>query len=377
MAERGRICLHAPYLYPLFVDGEIPFAGGAETQQAAIARELRARDFDVSVVACDYGQPQEVVLEGIRFIRSYDPERGVPGIRFVHPRLTKTVAALQSARADVYYARGAGLIPGLTYDVARRMRSGFVLACAHDLDTEPDLPRLPNPRDRWWHRRAVRHADRLLAQSRTQQLCFREHFGRKADVVPNLVYPSDPGPPAEEREEVVWLSTYKESKRPDWFVSLARRLPARPFVMRGVMPPPPSSNAAWDVARTSARELPNLTVDGYLSRSELPTFLSSAALFVHTSPAEGFPNTLLEAWAHGVPSIVCNDPDGVVRREGLGEAVSDREELATTVEAWMNDPERRSEAARRARRYVADCHGPEVVMEALAGVFDAVIRRRP
>jgi hypothetical protein len=35
------VCFFAPYLWPAFSEGQIEFAGGAETQQAALARGAR------------------------------------------------------------------------------------------------------------------------------------------------------------------------------------------------------------------------------------------------------------------------------------------------------------------------------------------------
>jgi len=130
MSGRGRVCVHAVHLWPQFSGGKVLFAGGAETQQALIARGLVQRGFDVTVVTCDYGQPRDTVVEGIRFLSTYPPHRGIPVLRFFYPRLWRTVAALNQADADVYYVRGGGLEAGITYDVARSRRAAFVLGSA-------------------------------------------------------------------------------------------------------------------------------------------------------------------------------------------------------------------------------------------------------
>ena len=229
--------------------------------------------------------------------------------------------ALAAADADVYYVRGGALEAGQAYDAARLRGASFVFGAAHDHDARASLPLLSKPRDRWWYRRALRGAHTIIAQTLFQQQLFRDESGLSSTVIRNLVevpaVASDPGRDG----PVVWLATYKPAKRPDWFLALARALPQRRFVMCGVVPIWPETTESWERAQAAARELPNLEVRGYLEQSEVTALLAGASLFVHTSPVEGFPNTVLEAWASGVPSVTAVDPDGVVRREGCGEVV--------------------------------------------------------
>lgn len=372
-----RVCFFSPLLWPVWSGGRVEFAGGAELQQARLARGLAARGLDVTVVTCDFGQPSPAVVHGVRVLKTYRPEDGLPVLRFFHPRLSRSVAALRAADADVYYVRCASLEAGLAHDVARARGAAFVFAAAHDDDARRALPLLPNPRDRWWYGRALRGADAVIAQSGVQRELFRSEWGRESTVVRNLVeLPPAPAPGA--GRDVVWLATYKASKRPDWFTGLARALPEQRFVMAGVVPRPGEPASAWEAARAAAGELPNLEVRGFLGPERVAELLRGAALFVHTSPAEGFPNTLLEAWAHGVPSVSCVDPDGVVARHGLGEVAGDRAGLARAVAAWMAAPERRREAGARARGYAEREHAPAAVVAALADVLErAAAARRP
>ena len=370
---RGRVCFFASHLWPSFSEGAIAFAGGAEVQQAALARGLASRDYDVTVVTCDYGQGPRVVREGITFLGSHPPQSGLPVLRFFHPRLTGNVRALLAARADVIYVRGAGMQAGLGHDVARFTRAGFVFAAAHEGDANRALPLVPPGRDRWWASRAIRGADAVIAQTRVQQEGFRREWARESVLLPNLVemppQPVDPGGPG----AALWLSTYKESKRPDLVLELARRHPELRFVMAGVIPPPPLTRATFERAQAAARAMPNLEVLGHVDRADLERFFARGALLVHTSPSEGFPNTLLEAWAHGLPSVASFDPDGIAVREGLGEVAADTEGLEAAVVRRMADPAWRREAGARARRYVEERHTPGAVVAGLAAILDPVI----
>lgn len=371
--SRGRICIYAPYAYPLFTQGRVEFTGGAEVQQVAIARGLAARGFEVHLATCDYGQPPHVLLDGITVHRTYRPDAGVPVLRFFHPRLTRVLAALTAADAEAYYVRGSGFPAGITHDVARARGAAFVLGAAHDHDARRTLPLQNNPRDRWWYRRALRGAWTVVAQTETQRRMFASEFGRTSEVIPNLVeVPAVAGAAAGEGP-VVWLATYKPSKRPDWFTELARRMPDHRFVMCGVIPIPPDTRDAWDAARRSAEACPNLEVRGYVDHDRIGELFRSAALFVHTSPVEGFPNTVLEAWAHGVPSVTAVDPDGVVVREGLGEVADGLPAMEAAIRRLLADPAGRTAAGARARGYVERHHAPTAVLDRLATLFDRVV----
>lgn len=371
-----KVCFHAPLLWPLWSGGRVAFTGGAEVQQARLARGLAARGVDMTVVTCDYGQPSPTTVHGVRVRKTYALDAGWPVLRFFHPRLSRTLAALLAADADVYYVRGASLEAGVAFEAAQLRGRAFVFGAAHDGDASTRLPLLRNPRDRAWYRRALRGAQAVVAQTGAQRDAFRREFGIEATIVRNLVEVPDQPTDVASRGDVVWLATYKSSKRPDWFVDLARALPDRRFVMCGIVPIPPETTEAWDRAQAAARELPNLDVRGYLDQERVGELYRAAALFVHTSPAEGFPNTVLEAWAHGVPTISCVDPDGIVAREGLGEVVGDPVALAAAVERAMSSPEWRRETGARARAHAMREHAPEAVLAQLEAVFRSAANRR-
>lgn len=370
----ARLCFHVPYLYPLVAAGPVRYTGGLEVQQWLITRALARRGFDVQVVTCDFGQPPVVTHEGVTFHRSFPPHAGLPGIRFFHPRLTATTAALAAADADVYVMKGSGLLAGVTLDVARARGRKFAFLCSHDMDAwhrRPDL----RPWEDWWSRRALRHADLRIAQTRWQRDEFARSWNLPFEVVPNAVervaHPSDPGQPG----SVVWLATYKESKRPGWFTDLATRMPHQRFVMHGVIPEPPLTREAYDQALRVAATHSNLEVGGFLDHDQLSGLFAGAALLVHTSPAEGFSNVFLEAWAHGIPTVTTVDPDQVIAREGLGIVASDPGALHEAVAALLADPEQRRAIGARARAYVAREHDLERIADRYRQLFDEVLAR--
>jgi glycosyltransferase involved in cell wall biosynthesis len=372
MNSRGRVCFHAPSLYPILSCGAIEFVGGAEMQLALITRGLAHRGFEISIVTCDYGQPSNLKIDGIRLLKSYPPSGGVPILRFFHPRRSRSMRALLKADAEVYYARGIGIHVGETYEIARWKRASFVLGTANDSDVDRNFPRHPEIRARWWARRALDNADAIIAQNRYQRRRYLSEFGRESEVIPNLVEIPETVVDAGQPGAVIWLGTYKPSKRPEWFTNLAKRLPHQRFVMCGF---PTDHRETWEAAQAVAREQPNLEVRGFMEHNHLQELFGQAALFVHTSPSEGFPNTLLEAWAHGLPCIAAVDPDEVIQSVGLGEVVGSFEELERAVRHWLGDPALRRAAGEHARAYVLARHSPDDVLELFGTLLDRMVEQ--
>jgi glycosyltransferase involved in cell wall biosynthesis len=358
-----RIAFVVPYGYPALAGGgaDFDYVGGAEMQQARLARVLAARGHDVWMVSADFGQPARVRIDGVTIERAYAPFGGIPGLRFFHPRWSGIAAALDRVRPDVVYQRTAGGLTGQCALWARLHGKRFVFACAHDFDALPASPFLSNPRDRWLYRWGLHHADRVLAQSAPQAAAFRAHHGITAPVVRNVV--EVPVVPRSEdgAERVLWLGTMKPDKRPEWALDAARALPELAFTIAGGPPPPPMSPAFFHRFEAEAKGLANVEVTGFVPPADVPALLERAALFAHTSPAEGFPNTLLEAWARGVPSVSVVDPDGAVSRWGAGMLVPGRDEFVEAVRLLMYDPARRRALGAAARRYVLEHHAPEAV----------------
>jgi glycosyltransferase involved in cell wall biosynthesis len=379
MTRTPRVCLFAEFLYPVVSGGRVPFAGGIEVQLSHLGRGLAKRGFDVHAVTCDYGQPDPWVTEGLTLHKSYPPFGGIPVLRFLHPRLTRGLAALARADADVYVFRGASMWAGIVHAFARARGRRFVWMTGHDHDVLRTLPDVRGARERLLVPRAIRGADAIVTQTRSQESRLLADWGLRSTVIMNSV----PVPPAAEvvdagaARTLTWLSTYRAAKRPEWFLRFAERHPDIPCRMAGVVPGPPDTDEVFRAARAAAARLPNLEVQGTVPFDRAGAFLTGSALFAHTSPAEGFPNTLLESWARGIPSVSAFDPDGIVEREHLGACRTDYEAWEREIEQRLADPFLRRAEGARARAWVQANHAPEVVHERLATLLRDVLAGRP
>lgn len=374
---RPHVCFVSLFLYPILnASAGIELAGGAEVQQSIVARLLRDDGFRVSVLTGDYGQPAFEDLGGIHVYRVPSPgHRGVKGLRFIHPLVTDVVAGLGRIDPDIVYYRVAGFRAAAAAWYARTRGKCFVYACASDREfQERSISGLPR-RDEWLFRAALRSADAVLVQNLRQRELLANNFRREAVVVPNCYAEPSAGRAAHEGP-VVWVGTFKPVKRPELFIELARRFPSKKFLMIGGADNTNDPDQAYHrQMRALASVVTNLTFVGYVPFSEVGKHIDNASLLVNTSDREGFPNTFLQAWIRGVPTLSFVRPEvtpgrfGTIACDDLEDMTSHLRALSTQVAAWQT-------ASQACEAHFNAVHGVDVVMQSYRNLFQGLIQPR-
>lgn len=322
--------------------------GGEQVQQTLLARSLVRRGYEVSMVVYDYGQPDAAAWDGVTTYRSFREQAGLPVLRFVHPRWTNTWKALRKADADVYYLSCAGMHLGLAAMFCRRHGRKLVFRVAHDSDCVPDELLIKYWRDKRLYEYGLRRADLILVQTRKQREAMRANYRLDSKVAGMLVQSCGSRP--ERKVDVLWVNNLRQFKRPDLLLALARRLPALNFCMIGGEQPG-AAELYRSIAAEAAR-LPNLSFLGRVPYHQMAPHYAGARVFVNTSDNEGFPNSYLQAWVHGTPTVAFFDPDGVIAAEGLGHAVGNLDEMAQRVARLVADDALRQAASERCTAYM-------------------------
>jgi glycosyltransferase involved in cell wall biosynthesis len=367
-AVRGRpdgtlsVCFVAPHAWPVFSgDRSIALVGGAEVQQAILARLFASRGYRVSMICLDFGQPAHTTVDGVGVHRLFRMDDGIPVVRFVHPRLTSMWRALKAADADVYYYRSAAMWVGVLAEFCRRHGKRLVYAGASDKDFDPDQGgQIKYARDRWLFRRGVARAHAIVAQNERQRRACLQNYGREAVVIPSCYVP--PVGNTVQKDLVLWVGTLHENKRPELFLELARRLPQRKFVMIGG---PGPDAAFYEETRRLAAAISNVEFKGFLPLAEAETWFDRARVFVNTSLYEGMPNTFLQAWARGVPTVATVDVGVAAHR-----LANDVDALAREVEAAWADPSR----GQACKAHFERSHSSAHVFERYDDLFRSVLQ---
>jgi len=335
--------------------------GGEQVQQTLLARALKRRGFDVSMVVADYGQPDGKPVDGIMLFKAHRLEGGIPVLRFVHPRLTGLWRALARAQADVYYVSIAGPHVGIVALFAMLHGRRLVFRIASDADCDPARLLIRYARDRWLYAFGLRHAGVLLAQTDQQVRAMQEHYGRPSRVAAMLVEPGGPWRPFDRRDiDVLWVCNLLPLKRPRLLLELARRRPElRVHVVGGAQP---GHERLFEQVAAEARSLPNVTFHGRLPYQHANELFDRARVFVNTSEIEGFPNGYLQAWRRGTPVVTFIDPDQVVARFGLGAAVSSMNAMAGEATRLARTPHDWLAAGARCIRFMDQHHGEDMAL---------------
>lgn len=366
-----RVCLVAHLAFPALTGATGP-GGGVEYQSALLARWLATRGHRVTLVTWDEGQPSGIDVHDVRVLPTCRQRDGLPGLRFFTPRWRSLLRALTTADADVYYQNGAEYVTGQVALWCRSHERPFVFSTASNSDCEAEPPLLPAWRERVLYRAGLARADRIVVQTRTQQDMMRTNFGRESTVLPMpCVEPEDPPASVEPsaRRRLVWIGRLCHVKRPDRLLDAAERCPDLHFDVAGLADDSPFTAAV--LAR--ARSVPNVTIHGAVSRDRINALLREAWCLCCTSDIEGFPNTFLEAWSHGVPVLTTFDPDGLVAARGLG-WVAPPDGFAEQLRASLDDGAGWEAAAGRARRYYRDHHTVASVMPRFESLFAELVR---
>ncbi len=374
---RPSICVVAHNAYGAVTGSSTGHIGGVERQTSVMVRWLAARGWPVSVITWQDGARGDEVMDAVRVLKLCRRNAGIRGVRFFCPRWTSLDAAMRRADAEIYYQNCGEYVTGQVALWCRMHGRKFVYSVADDPDCDPTLPLMRTVRERVLYRYGLRHADRVIAQTRKQQYALRSGFGIDSTVVPmpcagpgTVNYAPIALPKA---AKLLWVGRICPKKRPDRLISLARACPDLSFELVG----PPDATGYGEGIVEGAKQLPNIAVRGPVPWEHMASCYRNSACLVCTSDFEGFPNTFLEAWSHGLPVVTTFDPDNLVAQRGLGVAAHDVPGLAAGIRDLLSSPQRWRQASENARRYYLENHTVESVMPKFERVFLDALGRPP
>lgn len=359
-----KICFCGLGAYPILSQTNISLIGGAEVQQAYLAKELSNRDFDISFIAFDHGQKPIEEIERIKIFKTYSSD-APSGIQLY--KLRAIWKALRHANADIYCVMASRLMLAIVtfFCFLRRKKVVYLIA------SEMNVASTGLKKIRWWKRIlykfAVKNADCVIAQNEYQQGLLKKNFGRDSSIIKSMhILPKEKIeksiPPI-----VLWVSRITDLKQPEIFLKLANAIPRAKFQIVGG---PSDDKKFYRQIKGSARNVPNLEFIGFVPYSKVNKCFERASVFVNTSTTEGFPNTFMQAWARYAPVVSLNvDPDEIICKNKLGFHSRTFEQMVEDVKSLLKDEELREEMGMNGRRYVEREHDIEKIVKEYVELF--------
>jgi len=365
------ICFIAHFAYGALAGGTSGHIGGVERQTSLMAKWLAKNGYKVSMLTWDEGQQDGVEIDKVQIFKMCRRDAGIKGLRFFWPKWTSLYAAMRRADANIYYQNCGEYVTGQVALWCRRHGRKFVYSVASDPDCDGRLPEMHTLRERFLYRYGLKHADRVIVQTRRQHEMLRADFGCDSIVIPMPC----PGPSEEEyaairdvhngSSNVLWIGRICKVKRPDRLLDLAQLCPEAHFDLVG---PADKTDYAQKICER-VKDIFNITYHGPASREQVSQFYQKAGILCCTSEFEGFPNTFLEAWSYGLPIISTFDPDNLIADRNMGIIAQDVQELAAGIRALLGEPQRWQQASEAARLYYLENHTVETVMAKFERIF--------
>lgn len=355
------VCIVCHNAYGAICGGHSGHIGGVEWQTSILAKWLAEKGYVVSLLTWDDGGAPVETVAGVRVIKICGRRAGLRGLRFFHPRWTSLNRAMRLADADVYYHHGAEGVTGQIALWCRRNGKKFVFSAACDTDYEAGLRLVGNLRDRALYRYGLHRADALVAQTEFQQSLLKRGFALDSTVLrypcPDLSIASN-RLPEPKSNRVLWIARVCRQKRPDLLLDLAEMCPEMNFDIVG----PIYSDEYAEEVRKRAMGMANVTLHGPVPRDKVPCYYKTALCLCCTSDYEGFPNTFLEAWSHGLPVISRFDPDSLIESRKLGMVAKALPQMRDAMRSLLSSRALFQELSINARKYFEANHTFEAVL---------------
>jgi len=376
-----KLCLVAHFAFGALTGGAIGHVGGVERQISLMAKWFAAKGHRVSVLTWDEGQPADYIIDGVRVFKMCSRSAGVPGVRFFYPRWTSLNRALAQSDAEIYYQNCGEYVTGQVAFWCQRKKRLFAYSTASDTDCEVALPAMRKIREKLFYRYGLYHADAIITQTKKQQQMLRNGFRLESTVLPmpcpgpDVIQFQQPVFPQNKTLHVGWAARISKEKRLELLIQVAQALPDVMFEVGGAA----TSKVGEDYAQpilAAAASLPNVTLHGRIAREDMPSYYNKLHLFCCTSAYEGFPNTFLEAWSHGLPIVSTFDPDDLIAELELGKAAADVTSLVDGIRHFIKNPEAWKMTSIRVREYYLHNHTVDGVMERFERVFMEALQRR-
>ena len=184
--------------------------------------------------------------------------------------------------------------------------------------------------------------------------CIQESTEKCWDMKTPVIYLGVDEPAIEIKEKhriqnVIWIGSVIERKRPDYLLECAKRFPELNFTMVG-----DGDQSKRIEERIQNEGLINVSMTGRIQNEKVYELLSEADLLLMTSDKEGLPKVIGEAMTMGVPAVYMNECYDVdyIENGCNGYGVATLNEMIQIVHELLYNPEKYQQLSKKARESI-------------------------
>jgi glycosyltransferase involved in cell wall biosynthesis len=352
--QKLKICFVSLNSYPLLVNENLGYVGGAEIQQVELAKELNKRGYKISFITYGWDNTDSKKADGIDIIPVYD-RKDANNLSFFKKTLI-IWKKMKEIDANIYiYQAGSSGIVSLFGKINQKK---IIRLIASDADItseniigENNITGLLFKFIMWFD---IKLSDVVVSQNEFQKSKLKNRLNVKSIIIKNAF---DIIPRVElvsKANYVLWVGTIRSVKQPHLFLKIAEILPEYDFIMIGGKG---ESLELFRNIKDAADKIPNLDFKGFISHNRIFDYYRKSILFVNTSKTEGFPNVFLEAWMSSTPVVSLNvDPDGIISKYKLGYHSKSFNQMINNIKTLLDDKELCQNLGENARKYVEKNH---------------------
>lgn len=334
-----KVIVWTPFVYNLY--REIGLVGGIAIQMSFWAKTFLEKGWQVYSIS-NY---EKTNIDGIQFLKIPNISRGGLFIEILY-----SFFYIAMIRPNLILFRGADRALAHLSLFAKLFGVKLVFLGASDVNFQYEKEGMVK-KDRILYRFGLRNTKYFVAQNQLQYDLLVSTYKKKNVVtIPNIWLTQEQE--NKERDIILWVANFRQLKRPQWFIQLAKDFPQYQFVMVGAA----SDKDLYEESKREAVKLQNLKFMGGQSFANVNKIFTYAKYFICSSEYEGFPNTFLQSWSNAIPVITTFDPSGLVKNKRLGIVVNSYDELKQAVELIEKDKEMYKEMQNNIENYFAKSH---------------------
>ena len=371
-SQKLKICFVSLNSYPLLLEKNLGYVGGAEVQQVELAKELKRRGYEISFIV--YGKNLEDVenIDGIKVVSTYNRD-DVTNLSSLSKALC-VWRKMKEVDADIYFHRAG--CPGMTSTFGRFHKKKTINSISSDMEVtskfnfkKDNIRQILGKIGNWLD---IKLSDIVVSQNLFQKSKLKNRHKVDSILIKNAFKIPSQADIVRRDDFVLWVGTIRKVKQPSLFLKIAEHFPEHKFLMIGGVG---ESLELFEEIKNASNEIQNLQFEGFVTRDKIFDYYKKAILLVNTSKTEGFPNVFLEAWLCFLPVISLNvDPDGIISKYKLGYHSETFNRVINDIRNLLESKELRVEMGKNGWKYVETYHNIRSIVDRYEELFKHIIK---